>query len=141
MLDELGMVDADGDGWRDLPSGKPIIFTIDVTDWGGSLKVQTDAASEAKAQWEANLKIQIEVKNLQGQPDVDTRTNEGFYMLRGAHISEIDIWTYPDWIFPIVNRYMFPLEGRYYATGWRGLYTGGRSALFLRCQTRTRQPG
>jgi peptide/nickel transport system substrate-binding protein len=117
MLDEVGMVDANGDGWRDLPSGKPIIFTMDVTDWGGSLKVQTDAASEAKAQWETNLKIQIEVKNLQGQPDVDTRTNEGFYMLRGAHISEIDIWTYPDWIFPIVNRYMFPLEGRYYALG------------------------
>jgi len=38
-------------------------------------------------------------------------------MLRGAHISEIDIWTYPDWLFPIVNRYMFPLEGRWYAKG------------------------
>jgi peptide/nickel transport system substrate-binding protein len=117
LLDEVGMVDADGDGWRDLPSGEPIIVTLDVTDWGGSLKVQTDAAAEVEAQWETNLKIQIEVKNLQGQPDVDTRTNEGFYMLRGAHISEIDIWTYPDWLFPIVNRYVFPLEGRYFATG------------------------
>lgn len=117
LLDEVGMVDADGDGWRDLPSGEPFIMTVDVTDWGGSLKVQTDSASEAEAQWETNLKIQVEIKNLQGQPDVDTRTNEGYYMLRGAHISEIDIWTYPDWIFPIVNRYVFPLEGRYYATG------------------------
>ena len=38
-------------------------------------------------------------------------------MLRGAHISEIDILTYPDWLFPIVNRYMFPLEGRWFAKG------------------------
>ncbi len=117
LLDKLGMVDKDADGWRDLPSGEPFIMTIDVTDWGGSLKVQTDAAAETEVQWETNLKIQVEVKNLQGQPDVDTRTNEGYYMLRGAHISEIDIWTYPDWVFPIVNRYVFPLEGRYFAKG------------------------
>lgn len=117
MLDEIGMVDADGDGWRDLPSGEPFLMTIDVSDWGGSLKVQTDAAAEMEVQWEENLKIQVEIKNLQGQADLDTRTNEGYYMLRGAHISEIDIWTYPDWMFPIVNRYIFPLEGRYYANG------------------------
>ncbi len=117
LLDEIGMVDADGDGWRDLPSGKPFTLIIDVTDWGGSLKVQTDAAAEVEVEWEKNLKLQVEVNNLQGQPDVDTRTNEGYYMLRAAHISEIDIWTYPDWIFPIVNRYMFPLEGRWFARG------------------------
>ena len=105
------------DGFRTLPSGKPFVLTMDVSDWGGSLKVQTDAAAETKNQWEKNLGIKVEVKNLQGQPDLETRTNEGYYMVRGAHISEIDIWTYPDWIFPIVNRYMFPLEGRYYAKG------------------------
>jgi peptide/nickel transport system substrate-binding protein len=116
LLDEIGFVDANGDGWRDL-NGQDLILTLDVTDWGGSLKAQTDAAAEAEAQWETNLKVQVEVKNLQGQPDVDTRTNEGYYMLRGAHISEIDIWTYPDWVFPIVNRYMFPLEGRYFQKG------------------------
>ena len=38
-------------------------------------------------------------------------------MLRGAHISEIDILTYPDWLFPVVNRYYFPLEGRWFAKG------------------------
>jgi peptide/nickel transport system substrate-binding protein len=115
-LDEIGMAKG-ADGWRTLPSGKPFIMTLDVSDWGGSLKVQTDAAAEMEVEWEKNLAIQVEVKNLQGQPDLDTRTNEGHYMLRGAHISEIDIWTYPDWIFPIVNRYMFPLEGRWYAKG------------------------
>lgn len=116
LLDKIGMKKG-ADGFRTLPSGKPFIMTVDVSDWGGSLKVQTDAAAEVKNQWEKNLGIKVEVKNLQGQPDLDTRTNEGFYMLRGAHISEIDILTYPDWVFPVVNRYYMPLEGRYYAKG------------------------
>jgi hypothetical protein len=90
---------------------------VDISDWGGSLKVQVDAAEEMKKQWEENLGLKVKINNLQGQPDLDTRTNEGYYMLRGAHISEIDILTYPDWLFPIVNRYMFPLEGRWYAKG------------------------
>jgi peptide/nickel transport system substrate-binding protein len=116
MLDELGMAKG-ADGFRTLPSGEPFVLTIDVSDWGGSLKVQVDAADEMKKQWEANLGIAVQVNNLQGQPDLDSRTNEGYYMLRGAHISEIDILTYPDWMFPIVNRYMFPLEGRWFAKG------------------------
>jgi len=115
-LDEIGMKKG-ADGFRTLPSGKPFTLIIDITDWGGSLKVQTDAAAEMKNEWEKNLGISVKVNNLQGQPDADTRTNEGYYMLRGAHISEIDIWTYPDWLFPIVNRYIFPLEGRWYAKG------------------------
>lgn len=115
-LDEIGMKKG-ADGFRTLPSGKPFTMVVIVSDWGGSLKVQTDAAAEVKDQWEKNLGIKVEIQNLQGQPNLDTLTNEGQYMLRGAHISEIDIWTYPDWIFPIVNRYMFPLEGRYWAKG------------------------
>lgn len=115
MLDEIGMTKG-ANGLRQL-NGKPFTLIIDISDWGGSLKVQTDAAAEMTVEWEKNLGIKCEVKNLQGQPELDTRTNEGQYMLRGAHISEIDIWTYPDWIFPIVNRYMFPLEGRWWASG------------------------
>jgi peptide/nickel transport system substrate-binding protein len=114
LLDEIGMEVVNG---KRTLAGQPFTLIVDVTDWGGSLKVQTDAAAEMEVQWEQNLSLDVEINNIQGQPDVDTRTNEGFYMLRAAHISEIDIWTYPDWLFPVVNRYMFPLEGRYYALG------------------------
>jgi peptide/nickel transport system substrate-binding protein len=116
LLDEIGMKKGAG-GMRTLPSGKDFTLVIDVSDWGGSLKVQVDAADEMKKQWGTNLGINVSVNNLQGQPDLDTRTNEGYYMVRGAHISEIDILTYPDWIFPVVNRYYFPLEGRWFAKG------------------------
>jgi peptide/nickel transport system substrate-binding protein len=116
MLDDLGMAKG-ADGMRMLPSGKPFELVMDITDWGGSLKVQTDAASEMASQWGANLGINVRINNIQGQPDVDTRTNEGQYMLRGAHVSEIDILTYPDWMFPVVNRYFMPLQGRWFAKG------------------------
>jgi peptide/nickel transport system substrate-binding protein len=116
MLDELGM-EKGADGFRNLPSGKPFEMVIDISDWGGSLKVQVDAADEMKKQWETNLGLKVKINNLQGQPDLDVRTNEGYFMLRGAHISEIDILTYPDWLFPVVNRYYFPLEGRWFAKG------------------------
>ncbi|HEU0294879.1 MAG TPA: ABC transporter substrate-binding protein [Anaerolineales bacterium] len=116
LLDEIGMTKG-ADGFRTLPSGEPFVMTLDISDWGGSLKVQVDAAEEMKKQWGENLSLNVEIKNLQGQPDLDIRTNEGYYMLRGAHISEIDILTYPDWLFPVVNRYYFPLEGRWFAKG------------------------
>ena len=116
LLEDAGLKKG-ADGFRTLPSGKPLELTLDISDWGGSLKVQVDSAAEAKTQWEKNLGLKIKIVNLQGQPELDTRTNGGQYMLRGAHISEIDIWTYPDWMFPIVNRYMFPLEGKWFEKG------------------------
>ena len=116
MLDEIGMKKG-ADGFRTLPSGKPFEMVMDISDWGGSLKVQVDAAEEMKKQWGENLGINVKVNNLQGQPDLDTRTNEGYYMIRGSHTAEVDVLTYPDWMFPVVNRYMFPLEGRWFAKG------------------------
>jgi peptide/nickel transport system substrate-binding protein len=116
MLDELGL-EMGADGFRTLPSGDPWEITLDISDWGGSLKVQVDAADEVSKQWGENLGLNIKILNLQGQPDLDIRTNEGYFMLRGVHVAEIDILTYPDWLFPVVNRYMFPLEGKWYAKG------------------------
>jgi peptide/nickel transport system substrate-binding protein len=116
MLDDVGMKKG-ADGFRTLPSGKAFTIPLVVSDWGGSLKVQTDAAAEMKNQWEKNLGIHVDIKNMQGQPDLDTKTNEGQMIVRACHVAEVDIMTYPDWIFPVVNRYYFPLEGRYYEKG------------------------
>jgi peptide/nickel transport system substrate-binding protein len=90
---------------------------IDIADWGGSYSVQFNAAVKMEEQWEQYLSLDVEILDLQGQAEADSRTNEGYYMLRGTHISELDIWTYPDWIFPVMNRYIFPLEGRWYELG------------------------
>lgn len=43
ILDDAGYVDADGDGWRDLPDGSPLEFEVQVvngwTDWVTSVQV------------------------------------------------------------------------------------------------------
>jgi peptide/nickel transport system substrate-binding protein len=114
LLDGLGMTVVDG---KRTLAGEPFTLIIEISDWGGSYAVQVDAAAEMEAQWEQNLSLDVEILDLQGQPELDTRTSEGWYMLRGAHISELDIWTYPDWLFPIYNRYAFSLEGRWYQMG------------------------
>ena len=44
-LDEIGMT-VGADGFRQLPSGKAFTLVMVISDWGGSLKVQTDAAAE-----------------------------------------------------------------------------------------------
>lgn len=116
-LDQLGMVDADFDGWRDLPSGRLFTLIIDFNDWGGSYAVQAQAAAEMERQWEANLDILVSLNDLQGNPTIDNRVSQGHYMVRAVHVAEMDLWTYPDWLFPIYNRYIFPLEGLWYQSG------------------------
>jgi peptide/nickel transport system substrate-binding protein len=108
-------VDQDGDGWRDLPSGKPFQMILDLGDWGGEI-VSTDSTEVAKEMWEA-VGINVLVNNLVGQPDWDLRQTQGLYMLRNCHASEVDIWTYPDWIFPLRDNRAWPLEGKYRQTG------------------------
>ncbi|MFW5972044.1 MAG: ABC transporter substrate-binding protein [Bacillota bacterium] len=50
MLDAAGYVDADGDGWRDMPNGDPIELKVIVpsgwTDWMEAIKVVADNAQE-----------------------------------------------------------------------------------------------
>lgn len=49
-LDDLRM-EKGADGMRMLPSGKPFELVMDMSDWGGSLKVQVDASNEMVNQW------------------------------------------------------------------------------------------
>jgi peptide/nickel transport system substrate-binding protein len=112
-FDAAGFVDADGDGIRDLPSGAPFTLVLDLGDWSG---VPTDATETYKANLEA-VGVAVLVNELAGQPDWDLRQTQGLYMLRNMHASELDIWTYPDWMFPLRNNRSWPLEGRYRETG------------------------
>jgi peptide/nickel transport system substrate-binding protein len=119
-FDKAGFVDADGDGIRDLPSGKPFTLIIDLNDWSVE-KINTDFVEVYKKNLE-DVGVKVLVNNVVGQPDAGTRGNYGLYMVRTTHASELDLWTYPDWIFPVRGgsageARAFPMEGEYYATG------------------------
>jgi peptide/nickel transport system substrate-binding protein len=113
-FDAAGFVDADGDGFRDLPSGAEFTMVLDLGDWGGGGVV---AATEVYAGNLEDLGVQVLINDLRGQPDWDLRQTQGLYMLRNMHASDLDIWTYPDWIFPLRDNRAWPLEGKYRQTG------------------------
>ncbi|MEA3340879.1 MAG: ABC transporter substrate-binding protein, partial [Chloroflexota bacterium] len=118
-FDEIGFVDADGDGYRDLPSGKPFTLIMDLGDWSGPV-ICTESTEVFRGNLE-DVGIDVVVNNLIGQPDWSLRGNEGLFMIRNCHVSEVDIWTYPDWVFPLrgggEGTRAFPMQGMYYETG------------------------
>ncbi|MCI0395533.1 MAG: ABC transporter substrate-binding protein [Chloroflexi bacterium] len=115
LLDAAGMVDADGDGWRDLPSGEPFQLILDLGDWGGQQVSENSTESFAGDLNEVGINVLI--NPLIGQPDWDLRQKQGLYMLRNCHASEVDLWTYPDWVFPMRNERAWPMEGWWRQTG------------------------
>ncbi|HHL22484.1 MAG TPA: ABC transporter substrate-binding protein [Aliiroseovarius sp.] len=58
-LDGIGLVDKDGDGWRDLPSGKPLILNVQFATQGMSATV-----AEMVAQNWADVGIKTKVKEI-----------------------------------------------------------------------------
>jgi peptide/nickel transport system substrate-binding protein len=116
-FDEAGFVDADGDGFRDLPSGAPFTLVMDQGDWGGA--VIPVVSNEAYSTNLNEVGVKTLINDLMGQPDWTNRFKEGLFMIRNTHASELDIWTFPDWIFPLrgSEARAWPLEGKYYETG------------------------
>lgn len=118
-FDEIGFKDVDGDGFRELPSGEKFELILDLSDWGGKL-VATESTEVFAKDLEA-VGIKTIINNVIGQPDANLRGNYGLYMLRNMHMSEIDLWTYPDWVFPLrgggEGSRAFPMQGLYYQTG------------------------
>ncbi|MGQ9629840.1 MAG: ABC transporter substrate-binding protein [bacterium] len=114
-LDEIGMDKRDAEGFRLRPDGKKFELIIDVTAWGTE-ELNSKAAALVKEDFQ-KVGIRTTLNVTAGQPVEAVRQSQGLYMLRFAHASEMDIWTYPDWIFPTRDNRMWPLNGRWKQTG------------------------
>ena len=132
-LDDVGMKKG-ADGMRTLPSGTPFILVIDVDNWGGDLDVNMNGTTELKSQWEKNLGISVSINNVNGQPAAGTRMSEGQYMLKvfGAG-GEMDLWTFPEQVFPVRNNYCFPMAGRWFANGGDSCKTSSPDRQVAEC--------
>ncbi len=115
LLDAAGMMDSDGDGCRELPSGAAFELVFDLGRWGG-VSVATQS-TEAYSTMLADVGVCNIINNVIDQPDDQLRQDEGLYMLRNMHASELDIWTFPDWIFPLRKNRAFPQQGKWRETG------------------------
>ena len=115
-FEKANFTDQDGDGWRDLPSGKPFTLIIDVTGWARE-EVGTPASETFKGNLE-DVGVKVAPLNIvAGTPESDLRQTAGTFMLRTCHVSEVDIWTYPDWVFPLRDNRAWPMQGKWRATG------------------------
>jgi ABC-type transport system substrate-binding protein/DNA-binding SARP family transcriptional activator len=116
LLDEVGTVDADGDGWRELPSGASFQLGFHVTGWSEA-PVNVEATESFVADLRA-VGIEALIYDVRNMPEALLRVEEqGYYMLRDCHASELDIWTYPTWIFPVDDKHGWSLQGRWRMTG------------------------
>ncbi len=115
LFSAANFIDQGMDGWRDLPDGKPFTLTLDMGIWDGN-QIAWDSTHVLRDQFEA-IGIKVEINDLRGSPDWDIRQTEGLYMLRNCHMAELDLWTYPDWVFPLRDNRAWPLEGKWRQTG------------------------
>ena len=100
-----------------LPSGEPFDLVMDQGDWGG--QVIPVLSNESYTGDLADVGVKTLINDVMGTPDALLRRQEGLFMLINTHASELDIWTFPDWIFPLrgTDPRSWPLEGNYYETG------------------------
>jgi peptide/nickel transport system substrate-binding protein len=114
LLDESGAVDADGDGFRDLPSGDELTLRIDC----GANDLQNSATTQnleiVKEGWEAlGLRVQIngvpseQLGIMQDNSEIDIRSCWGLG-------DGPNFLVFPNWVVPVDNDRWAPLYGAWY---------------------------
>ncbi|NLK07687.1 MAG: ABC transporter substrate-binding protein [Firmicutes bacterium] len=113
LLDSIGVVDQDGNGWRDLPSGAPLMVRIDFDATASKTDIQ--ANEMAKADWEA-VGIRTQLNPVDGAALS--------MMDKTASFDIRDSWelgdgpnhiVFPQWIVPIDLSRWAPLNGAWYS--------------------------
>ncbi len=113
LLDEIGVVDADGDGWRDLPDGSPLELRLDFNAGTGASYV---AANEILREgWEA-VGLQTSFNPQPGEELTAMGTAAEFdIQLYGELGDGPNHLVYPAWLVPIESTRWSPLYGAWYA--------------------------
>jgi peptide/nickel transport system substrate-binding protein len=113
-LDELGIRDRNGDGWREDPKGRPLAFSIEFRE---SEAPRIPVAELVKENWRA-VGLNVEVKVLEASLDaVRAPTNK----------PEMRIWhgdARTEMLFPsYINTHIFPMAGVSWFQHW---FSGGK---------------
>ena len=87
LLDELGMVDADGDGWRDRLDGEPFLFIFEFP----TVQAPHAGADFAKRYWE-EIGIRVDVKETSGG---------AYAKVRNSYENMVTMWHAAGTIAPI----------------------------------------
>ena len=113
LLDEIGVVDRDGDGWRYLPSGAPLTLRIEQDALAG--KESVDSNQFVKEDWEA-IGLRTVINPVEGTQIQSMQRTATFDIRNSWEIGDgPDHVVFPNWLVPIGWERWAPLYGNWYA--------------------------
>lgn len=111
LLDDMGLTRRDRNGVRLRPDGQPLRI---IMDFRSDIPFYADASVIVREGWR---KLGIDAVVFTPQfAELDLRQMTGEFTVSTNAMAEMDIFTYPSWIFPVTNEYWHPLEGLHYVS-------------------------
>jgi peptide/nickel transport system substrate-binding protein len=114
LLDAIGLTKRDGDGFRLRPDGQRLSLTFEVSA-DAQEGPEPDEAVIIQDNWK-KLGIEVIITTPPGA-EFSNRQTLGKYTVSTHGESEMDLFTYPDWVFPTEDKYWHPAVGKWYKTG------------------------
>jgi len=114
LLDEMGLTTRDAEGYRLRPDGKRLTMVFDVPT-AKTVPYENDIGLIVAEGWE-QLGIEIVIYTPPGA-ELKLRRDLGEFTIHLHGEGEMDLFTYPDWVFPTLPKYWHPKVGKWYETG------------------------
>ncbi|HUU23156.1 MAG TPA: ABC transporter substrate-binding protein [Phycisphaerae bacterium] len=114
LLDEMGLTRRDAEGYRLRRDGERLTLVMDVTDASGN-RMENDMGLIIAEGWR-RMGIDAIIYTPPGA-ERSLRITLGKYTISMHSQAEMDLFTYPDWVFPAMAKYWHPKVGRWYETG------------------------
>ena len=113
LLDEIGLVERDPEGFRLRPDGKRLKIVMDVPS--SNLNSQENDIGLIIQEGWRQLGIDVTLYTPPGA-ELSLRRTLGEFTVSMHGEAEMDLFTYPDWVFPTSAKYWHPKVGRWYET-------------------------
>jgi peptide/nickel transport system substrate-binding protein len=114
LLDAMGLTARDAAGYRKRPDGERLSLVFDIPA-SKLVPYENDIGLIAAEGWEA-LGIEVVIYTPPGA-ELKLRRDLGEFTVHLHGEGEMDLFTYPDWVFPTLPRYWHPKVGKWYETG------------------------
>ncbi len=113
LLDEIGLDKRDSEGFRLRKDGKRLSLMIDVPPQNAVTEI--DCSLICADGWR-QMGIDVVIKNWPGA-EHELRQKTGKFEVSTHGEAEMDLFTYPDWVFPTADNYWHAQIGKWYKTG------------------------
>ena len=94
LLDEMGAVDIDGDGWRETPSGLPFLFTVFAATGGSN--TDTLSACELYFEYWTAIGLNVQIMPTDGTL-LETNQEANELQIQAGWIHGDKLWHYQEW--------------------------------------------